>query len=297
MLKFKENKITIIVLLIILAIIVAIFYFFNQQETERVQSTEYLEIEALEDSSTFFSISENINKICEYVNNNNPTQLENIIDKDYLEQNNLTSSNIINYFQEDYQNNTFKSHDTYVISNKNLYKYYVHGYLYINMFDEPSTITKEKYFILNFDINNLSYSIEPITKETYQEALKATKFTFKEITPNEDNKFTQLNLSSYNLAVLYFNDFIQKVISNTEEAYQILDETTIEEYFPEYEDFKEYIDNHQEEIYSTRVEKYSKNNNSYRYIDNYGINYIINVSHGLNYSVKISLEEENNEEN
>ena len=102
MLKLKENKITIIVLLIILAIIIAIFYFFNKQETERVQSTEYLEIEELDDSSSFFSISENINKICEYVNNNEPTRLINILDKEYIEQNNLTTTNIINYFQEDY---------------------------------------------------------------------------------------------------------------------------------------------------------------------------------------------------
>ena len=108
MLKFKENKITIIVLLIILAIIIAIFYFFNKQETERVQSTEYLEIEELDDSSSFFSISENINKICEYVNNNLPTKLINIIDKDYLDKNSLTSSNIINHwtiYRNQYSNN------------------------------------------------------------------------------------------------------------------------------------------------------------------------------------------------
>ena len=294
MLKFKENKITIIVLLIILAIIIAIFYFFNKQETERVQSTEYLEIEELDDSSSFFSISENINKICEYVNNNLPAKLINIIDKDYLDKNSLTSSNIINHFQDDYQNTTFKSYDTYVISNENLYKYYVHGYLYVNMFDEPSTITEEKYFILNYDINNLSYSIEPIDKETYSQALETKEFNFKEITPNNDNKFTQLNLSSYNLAVLYFNDFIQTIINNPEQAYDKLNTITIDDYFPEYDDFQEYINNNKEKIYNAKVEKYSKSGNSYRCVDNNGINYIINVSHGLNYSVQISLDEENN---
>ncbi len=294
MLKLKENKITIIVLLIILAIIIAIFYFFNKQETERVQSTEYLEIEELDDSSSFFSISENINKICEYVNNNEPTRLINILDKEYIEQNNLTTTNIINHFQEDYQNTTFKSYDTYVISNKNLYKYYVHGYLYVNMFDEPSTITEEKYFILNYDIDNLSYSIEPIDKGIYSQALETKEFNFKEITPNNDNKFTQLNLSSYNLAVLYFNDFIQTIINNPEQAYDKLNTITIDDYFPGYDDFQEYINNNKEKIYNAKVEKYSKSGNSYRYIDNNGINYIINVSHGLNYSVQISLDEENN---
>ena len=294
MLKFKENKITIIVLLIILAIIIAIFYLFNKQETERVQSTEYLEIEKLDDSSTFFSISENINKICEYVNNNKPTKLINIIDKDYLNKNSLTSSNIISHFQDEYQNTTFKSYDTYVISNKNLYKYYVHGYLYVNMFDEPSTITEEKYFILNYNINNLSYSIEPIDKEIYNKALETKEINFKEITSNNDNRFTQLNLSSYNLAVLYFNDFIQTIINNPEQAYDKLNATTIDNYFPEYNDFQEYINNNKEKIYNAKVEKYSKGGNSYRYIDNNGINYIINVIHGLNYSVQISLDEENN---
>lgn len=294
MLKFKENKITIIVLIIILAIIVGIFYFFNQQETERVESTEYLEIEELNDSSMFFSVSENINKICEYVNNNEPTKLINILDKEYIEQNNLTTNNIINYFQEDYQNTTFKSHDTYVVSDKNLYKYYIHGYLYVNMFDEPSTITEEKYFVLNYDLNSLTYSIEPINKNTYNEALESSQFQFKEISTNDDNKFTQLNLSSYNLAVLYFNDFIQTTINDPEEAYKKLDTSTIDDYFPEYNNFYEYVNSNIETFYSTKVEKYSKSGNSYRYIDNNGINYVINVSHGLNYSVQISLDEENN---
>lgn len=294
MLKFKENKITIIVLIITLAIIVGIFYFFNQQETERVESTEYLEIEELNDSSMFFSVSENINKICEYVNNNEPTKLINILDKEYIEQNNLTTNNIINYFLEDYQNTTFKSHDTYVVSDKNLYKYYIHGYLYVNMFDEPSTITEEKYFVLNYDLNSLTYSIEPINKNTYNEALESSQFQFKEISTNDDNKFTQLNLSSYNLAVLYFNDFIQTTINEPEEAYKKLDTSTIDDYFPEYNNFYEYVKSNIETIYSTKVEKYSKSGNSYRYIDNNGINYVINVSHGLNYSVQISLDEENN---
>ena len=294
MLKFKENKITIIVLLIILAIIIAIFYLFNKQETERVQSTEYLEIEKLDDSSTFFSISENINKICEYVNNNKPTKLINIIDKDYLNKNSLTSSNIISHFQDEYQNTTFKSYDTYVISNKNLYKYYVHGYLYVNMFDEPSTITEEKYFILNYNINNLSYSIEPIDKEIYNKALETKEINFKEITSNNDNRFTQLNLSSYNLAVLYFNDFIQTIINNPDQAYNKLNSTTIDDYFPEYVDFQEYINNNKEKIYNAKVEKYSKNGNSYRYIDNNDINYTISVNHGLNYTVQINFDEENN---
>lgn len=294
MLKFKENKITIIVLLIILAIIFSVFYFFNKQETERVQSTEYLEIEELEDTSMFFSISENINKICEYVNSNTPTKLINIIDKDYIEKNGLTSSNIINYFQDDYQNTTFKSHETYVVSDKNLYKYYVRGYLYVNMFDEPSTITEEKYFILNYNLNNLAYSVEPIDEKIYNSAIKSKKFNFKEITPNNDNNFTQLNLSSYNLAVLYFNDFIQTIINNPEQAYQKLNATTIDNYFPEYEDFQKYINNNKEKVYNAKVEKYSKSGNIYKYIDNYSINYIINVSHGLNYSVQINLDEENN---
>ena len=162
------------------------------------------------------------------------------------------------------------------------------------MFDEPSTITEEKYFILNYDINNLSYSIEPIDNETYSQALEAKEFNFKEITPNNDNKFTQLNLSSYNLAVLYFNDFIQTIINNPEQAYDKLNTITIDDYFPGYDDFQEYINNNKEKIYNAKVEKYSKSGNSYRYIDNNGINYIINVSHGLNYSVQISLDEENN---
>ena len=162
------------------------------------------------------------------------------------------------------------------------------------MFDEPSTITEEKYFVLNYDLNSLTYSIEPINKNTYKEALESSQFQFKEISTNDDNKFTQLNLSSYNLAVLYFNDFIQTTINDPEEAYKKLDTSTIDDYFPEYNNFYEYVNSNIETIYSTKVEKYSKSGNSYRYIDNNGINYVINVSHGLNYSVQISLDEENN---
>lgn len=266
----KKNIVTLIILAMVFIIIfLTIFVTTNNKDKNK---SEFKKLTLVTDESTFLSVSNNIDKICLYATNEDK-KIELIL-KDEVD-------------VEQYKNLLFKADEVYVISNIYLYKYYVKGSFYTNTMDNVSKFVKDGYFILNYDINNKSFNIEVINKKRYENA-KDEKYIFEEIESNDYNTFEYTNLNAKSRALLYFNDFINKVYTNTEEAYNLLNEETKDKKFETVDEFKKFVNVHN----NIQLVEYSVNGNEIGIKDNYNTEYIFNISYVLKYNVKIVKTEE-----
>ena len=114
----KRDIVTLIVLGIIFIFIFVIIMINNSNEEEKKEKTEFNNLSLLENESIFLTVSNSINKICEYSNNK-------------LALNYILKENDNN----DYSNMSFKAEEIYVVSNLELYKYYVEGSFYREIMD------------------------------------------------------------------------------------------------------------------------------------------------------------------
>lgn len=281
----KINFITILILLILLGIIAIVLFFLVKNNPNVENNSEYGEIALLDDSSLFFTVSLNINKICDYVNNDQSEELYSILDENYLKNNSLTTSNVIEKFYEKYNGTSFSAIEIYVVSNDKNYKFFVKGNLKVEIMDEPADIIAEDYFILNYDIEESIFSISPITKDLYLNYIKSKDFEFNNLTKNEYNKVDYVNITDENLAAMYFNDFISILFNDTESAYKKLSDSTKEMYFNTYEDFLKYLEDNLEYLENLKYVKYSVKNSIIHYIDNYDNKYSFIINKIMDYQV------------
>ena len=263
----KRDIVTLVILGIIFAFIFVIILLIGNNEEDIKNKSEYNELTLVSSESIFLSVSNNINKICEYSNDNISL---NFIMKDEINKN-------------EYKNILFQAEQMYVVSNLNLYKYYVKGQFYKNVEDTIPEYIKDGYFILNYDIETTSYNIEKITKERYENA-KSEEYIFEKINSNDYNRFKYSNLNNKSRALLYFNDFLNKIYSAPEKAYNLLTSETRNSNFNTYNQFKEFISNYN----NITMKEYSVNGNKIGIKDNYDNEYIFKITYVLEYSVAIN---------
>lgn len=268
----KRDVITLVVLAIIFVVIFIVMYINKENDEDIDVKNEFNKLTLLTDESTFLSVSDSINKICDYSNTN--SQLLSFIMKD-----NINSA--------DYENMSFKAEQIYVISNLNLYKYYVKGNFYQELMDQEAKYIKTEYFILNYDLNASAFNIEIINSDIYDNA-KEEKYIFEVIDNNNYNNFEYSTISKKTRAIMYFNDFITKIYSSSEEAYNLLSSETKNNYFNTYEEFLTFIQTHD----NITLESYSIGENEIYIKDNYSIEYSFEINYVLNYNVTINITEE-----
>ena len=112
----------------------------------------------------------------------------------------------------------------------------------------------------------------------------------------EYNEFKFLTVTDKLLIQRYFVNFKDKLLTSPEDAYKLVDNETKEKY-PNYVDFKEYINLKYDEIYLSKVEKYSiktkGNKNIYVILDQFNNMYTFDTTAILIYKVNIDLYNEN----
>ena len=287
----KSNIKILLVLLLFFSILGIFLYVFSGKKGNDVDSTEYNEIELVNNPSVFFSVALNINKFCEYLNENNNISAYNVLDVDFTTTNSINIDNILEKYGSEYENVTFSGKEIYVVSNKELYKYYVKGYLKKEQMDEYPKIQSEVYYILNYNIDKSVFSIEIIDKEIYLKSIKSKNFVFKEIDKNSNNVFENTTIIQSSLVSMYFYDFVRNLFSNPEYAYNSLSTDTKKNNFESYESFINEINNNNEYYSNIILSEYNVSNNNYYYKDNYGNIYTFIVSGVMNYSVTIDFSE------
>jgi len=270
----KRDIITIGILIIIFAVILVIMLINKNNNEDKTAETEFKTLSILTDENTFISIEKNINKIYSYASTDGSIL-------SFIIKNEVNSN--------DYINKTFNVKEIYVVSEANLYKYFIKGNLYKEIMDEPLELIKTEYYILNYDMNTSSYNVEIIDEERYNNA-KTENYVFEVINTNDYNRFEYSSLSPKSRAIMYFNDFINMMYSNSEEAYNLISSDTKEKYFNTYVDFENFVINHSNS--NITLAEYSVNDKKIAIKDNYSNEYIFQINNILSYRVTINLAED-----
>lgn len=267
----KRDTITLIILAVIFLFVFAVIILLNNNTDKTALKTEYNEITLVKDEPVFLSVSDAINKICEYATEN--------ISLSFIMKNDVEKT--------EYKNMTFKADEIYVVSKLNLYKYYIKGSFYADIMDQPPKYIKDGYFILNYDIDNSAYNIEQIKKEKYENASN-DEYVFEKINFNEYNRFEYKNLTPKSRALMYFYNYLNKMYYETENAYYILNDETKDKYFNTYEEFKKFVSSYK----TSSIKEYSIEGNKIGIIDSEYNEFILEISYVLKYNVTINKAEE-----
>lgn len=268
----KDDKKTLIVVLIVCIICGLIIFF-----TSRKSNTDKLVY--VNDYSTFFSITREVNNYISYMVTNNDN-VKTLLDDRYLESNTIIDSKNYSVLSEVSTNNI-----EYVKIGKN-YLYLVKGKIIENDLDSTNIIDDNYMILLLNDISNNTYSLYPVNEGNYKKVINSIKKI--NIDSNSNNKMIESeNITDVQICKLYFSDYVSKLFNNTKDAYEMLNDS-MKKRFNTYEEFNKYIDDNISKITSSsklcNMDEY-KDNRVYTVIDNNDNSYSFSENGVMNYKV------------
>ena len=163
----KTTKIEVVIIIILIAVFGISFIYAKTTEGKADEETIDTTVTALSDVNRFFTIDSAISKYFSYVTSKNSESILKILDEDYIERNNITSSNIYRFVGNYNSNIKSNLEEAYQISSyNNIYKYYVKiGLKLETLYD--STLQEYAYYIVTINENELTFAVEPISETLY----------------------------------------------------------------------------------------------------------------------------------
>lgn len=230
----------------------------------------------------FFSIEECINKYLNAIKIGSAAQLMNYLDGKYIQENNLTSENVLSNVEEGYD---FIATEMYEKRDKTLYSFIVKGVADDNIYNQ------EKYYIVDLDLSNSTFKITPLYSYNYTSIEQIQeKEKLEEIKQNNFNKFEFLRLNNEEIYSKYANYFINLLKNNATKAYNMLDEQYRETRFMnDYNRFLNYLNlMFSNNKLDTEIKEISKYDNSGFLIKTKNDNrYIIKAVYPMEFTVQL----------
>lgn len=202
-----------------------------------------------------------------------------ILEKNYIEENNITINNISQYVNKVNSDATFKTIRMNEVQGERISKYLVYG----------KVNEQDLYVIVNIDSMNNSFSIRPIINSgiSVKEILVAKNI--EEISRNDNNVYTYIRMNTEDIVRRYFSDYKEKVLNNVEEAYAMVEAEYKNVRFENLEDFKKYVENNKKSIAKAVAAKYqvakTDEYTQYVVIDQDGNYYIFRETAVMEYTV------------
>lgn len=161
------------------------------------------------------------------------------LSENYINNNDINNDNIFTILEKYNNYNTYRTIEMYELSNYTIMTYYVKGRI----------DCKNIYFIVHLDVNNQTFDIEPITEEAYNNRINdkndAEDNEIEEISKKVYNSFVYKDLNDEVISKLYFSDYIKAMLTDSEEAYRLLDEEYKQKRFDTIDKFNKYIQDNQ----------------------------------------------------
>lgn len=216
------------------------------------------------------------------------TNIYNLLSKEYIEENNITTSNIFSYIDITGQNLIFVPLQMNKLMLQNMTKYAVYGFS-MNWNNE---YVKDLYFIVNVDDINKTFSITPLKTE---QSIKDIKLNRTEISINkkQNNSVKVQTITDQYLCQQYF--LIQKriMLARPELSYNYLDDEYRNKRFGTIDNYLKYISENKAHILKMALKGYDVtrigDTATYRCKDQYGNYYIFNVAKVLDYKVLLDI--------
>ena len=319
----KKNKkiiicIIAILIFVIIMILCALFYIkgINKENTNNTQSinqNEYIdgelegkEVEIESNRTLSKSIIKNdyytliectkiyqeaINNLIDNNNQENQQKLFNLLDDEYIQQENVNNSNLKNIFSnytkfEMYIDEILKTQLSNTVS-----AYYINGKIR-NITD--SQINKYN-IILKIDFGNNTFSVYPyeyIKNNQMQQLSENSVINIaivKEITDKVDNKYKDQTNKYKTITIPYFEKMKTDLLYDQEYIYNLLDDEYKEKKFGNIDGFKNYIELNKKTFLNMEIQKYARyyydGYTQYVALDNFGNYYIFNETSTMNYKI------------
>jgi len=153
------------IVLVILVIVVICVNLFNRGTTKTELDTS---IKLLNDRNRFFEVSNSVDKFIKYVASKDEDSILKIISSEYLEDNNISETFILNIVPNISGNYMFSASKIYQQQlSETVYKYYVKGYYYQDTIDGAGP-SNDYYVIVYFYTENMTFSIEPYDGKIFE---------------------------------------------------------------------------------------------------------------------------------
>lgn len=161
--------------------------------------------------------------------------------------------------------------------------------LYIENVNEKKL--NEKFYILRIDNNNSTFSIEPIENCNNIDEISVGD-NLNNIESNDYNKYYLEQISDEAVVKMYLQKYKYMVVNYPEIFYDnCLEEEYKEKRFGNFDNFKKYIEENENEISNVKAMKYSKNNyidnNEYIVMDQNNNVYIFKENSIMNFTIKL----------
>ena len=295
----NKNRILIFIIIVIIIIIIITLCILNlnksnttnELQNDIIQEQNYVDdvvlqeqkssISLLEDTRTFYTMQDCINKYLNY----SATDDEKSISKIQLNINNSNTKLKIDNEKEAIvqkiwtinKNNVSIGYAETKIRNKNS----------MDISNEQSF-----YFIVSLDTNNGTYGVCPIsTKYSESDKNNIINYNINNIEKNDINEYADIAITNQEIINIYFDEYKKRALFKPEEAYNLLDEEYKKEKYDTFAKYKEYLDKNKEKIENSLIEKYSVENHDdytqYTLVDNYDNTYIIKEKSVMNFTIEL----------
>lgn len=279
----KDDIKTIVVVVVVCVICLTIGLILNHK-------SNFEKLSPVNEYGVFFSEVRYINNFINYVSNNDDIGVYNLLDEKYIEENNISYDNVLEYVDDYPRMSSFKANSIeYVKLGSNVTLYYVNGDVYQNDFESERLVDEDVSIVLINDFDNLSFSIYPV-EDNYKSVINGLKRVNVEV--NDYNKIVNTDLiDKEQVCVLYYSDFMNMLMNNIEKSYDYLSDDMKNRYTTT----DSYIDfvNGNNDLFSTNADKCRVDEvdekRVYSVIDENGNEYSFTEESVMNYKVSFYL--------
>ena len=186
----------IIIIIVLLTVLLFLLIYNHKNQTENIVDNEIIsgdlynyeeaKEELLTDDISFYTISKCVSEYLNKLNKNNGAYygtddngkyirilnddaiaqtIIDILDKDYINKNQITTSNVFNFTEKITKQVIFVPLKINILPGRNTEKYAIYGFIQ----DIDNNFIKELYIIATLDVKNNTYSIEPLLNNTYKD--------------------------------------------------------------------------------------------------------------------------------
>lgn len=311
----KKNKILMIITILILIIVIVTTiiiinyrkskygneYEKNEDESDIKINYEY---EKIDNYTLFFTVSNCVQKYFDYISlsldsNENVSDYKtkqeelgiyteeekkqaiyNILDDEYIKNNNINLNDIYNYVDTLNTEAEFIPIEMGMLDGERIQRFCVNG-----------TINdKNIYIIVNLDYYNMTYSIEPMLESKYN-SINEVKLESKnyEIAEKDNNNLDYIRMSEEDIAREYMINYKTNAINNPEKAYELLDKEYREKRFGNIDNYKKYISENEDQLLNVVAKEYNisekEGYTQYVIVDTNGNYYIFKVTDIMEYTL------------
>lgn len=288
MFKRKDDFKTfvVIILVCIICIIIGLIFSYKSNYDKLVYVNEY---------NVYFTNVNYINNFISKIANIDSISVYDMLDKKYIDSNNINVDNVLDYFNNYSVNYSFAVDIMNYVQVKDNFIYYIKGKIYENVYDSERILLDNNFsVILSIDNINKSYSIYPVN-DNYKSVINNVRRI--SIMNNVNNSLVQAELiTKEQVCAIYLSNFINIMFEDYDSAYNLLSDDMKDIYFDS-EDFKKNIFNNFELISSTpdrcRLEKIG-DKRIYTVIDNNENTYVFTEESVMKYKVDFYLNKDDN---